>query len=847
MRVGWIRHEPKWFACEGNRQHSQILDAALHVAAVNLQLIGVFSVRFGSNVRTLSGLYCDESLICWWTPGQFQTWSYAFADGSKPINLQNLGGEKVAFVQFLMEDGIAIAELRQINADVANIGGVYDPRMPLIREVPLNSPTRNNPKIKMLADKPDSSLSSPKDNVAMKSDEMADDDEVHPNADVPQSESSDHELLPDEGTEQELDVHIGWTCSAEPPTEPCALPLEVQTYVFDDSELDQPAELEISQQLSPYVVSFYKVNPEHKLVFSYHTLNSSEVSSQAVIERTHNVLTREEALQNLEACRASMLKELGRWHKHGAWVRFPLKDSRNLLRSKWVLKWKDISGKRDVKARLVAQGFLDQQSLSTFAGTTSRWGQRIVVAFAVQFGWKLVSADVSEAFLRGITFQELHSLDPSQPLRKVEISLPPGTAELIRSLPGMSDYDGASECLSLCKPGFGLKDAPRLWNLALNQVLSKADLQAANTDKQLYFKHNKQGKLILLLSIHVDDLKITGEDVEINAVLKLLTDSFDELKLATDNFEHLGLKHNLENDGSRTLSQEHYIAELRFIPEDGCKGSDDPVSADMRSKFMSLLGGVAWTVQTRPDIAVFTAALQRKLQNPTGRDVVNLNRVLAYLKRKPLKFTFRKVNNPWRLYVISDSSFKGEDDDALAMRSGIIALGDKDGPKIGDNPIQILEFVSKKQTRVCRSTFTAELYSALDVMSLGNLINLALTEVLTGSRTASTLADVQENGENTLQADLILDAKSVYECVSAADTKTTTDKLMLIHALKLKELLALRISSRLLWVDTRDMLSDALNKGIISRDAIRRASENGIWKVAHNFKLHVEARTRPKV
>ena len=228
------------------------------------------------------------------------------------------------------------------------------------------------------------------------------------------------------------------------------------------------------------------------------------------------MLTREEALQNLEACRASMLKELGRWHKHGAWVRFPLKDSRNLLRSKWVLKWKDISGKRDVKARLVAQGFLDQQSLSTFAGTTSRWGQRIVVAFAVQFGWKLVSADVSEAFLRGITFQELHSLDPSQPLRKVEISLPPGTAELIRSLPGMSDYDGASECLSLCKPGFGLKDAPRLWNLALNQVLSKADLQAANTDKQLYFKHNKQGKLILLLSIHVDDLKITGEDVEIN-------------------------------------------------------------------------------------------------------------------------------------------------------------------------------------------------------------------------------------------------------------------------------------------------------------------------------------------
>ena len=97
-------------------------------------------------------------------------------------------------------------------------------------------------------------------------------------------------------------------------------------------------------------------------------------------------------------------------------------------------------------------------------------------------------------------------------------------------------------------------------------------MQAANSDRELYFKHNRDGKLVLLLSLHVDDLKITGESSEIDSVLKLLTDNFDELKLATDNFEHLGLKHSLETDGSRTMSQEHYIAELRYIPADGCKG-----------------------------------------------------------------------------------------------------------------------------------------------------------------------------------------------------------------------------------------------------------------------------------
>jgi hypothetical protein len=35
-----------------------------------------------------------------------------------------------------MEDGTAISQLRKLNIDVANIGGVHEPRMPIIREIP---------------------------------------------------------------------------------------------------------------------------------------------------------------------------------------------------------------------------------------------------------------------------------------------------------------------------------------------------------------------------------------------------------------------------------------------------------------------------------------------------------------------------------------------------------------------------------------------------------------------------------------------------------------------------------------------------------------------------------------
>ena len=131
-----------------------------------------------------------------------------------------------------------------------------------------------------------------------------------------------------------------------------------------------------------------------------------------------------------------MVKELTRWNVHQAWRRGPRSGAHNALASKWVLKWKPIGGVRTVKARLVVQGFRDNQAVKSFASTTTRWGQRLVLVCAVQFGWQLlVSADVSEAFLRGLTFKELFDAGADQVLREVQLLLPPGSEELIRTLP----------------------------------------------------------------------------------------------------------------------------------------------------------------------------------------------------------------------------------------------------------------------------------------------------------------------------------------------------------------------------------------------------------------------------
>ena len=113
-----------------------------------------------------------------------------------------------------------------------------------------------------------------------------------------------------------------------------------------------------------------------------------------------------------------------------------------------------------------------------------RWGQCIILALAAQFQGSLHSADISEAFLRGFFFEELSEEDPSQPPRVVEIALPAGTEERLQSFPGYESYNAGAECLSLLKPGVGLKDAPRLWNAALTRVLRLCGFQSTCTDHQ---------------------------------------------------------------------------------------------------------------------------------------------------------------------------------------------------------------------------------------------------------------------------------------------------------------------------------------------------------------------------
>ena len=54
--------------------------------------------------------------------------------------------------------------------------------------------------------------------------------------------------------------------------------------------------------------------------------------------------------------------------------------------------------------------------------------------------------------------------------------------------------------------GFGLKDAPRLWQKVLDKCLRDLGYRAMQVDPQLYVLFQK-GDMVMILSCHVDGIK----------------------------------------------------------------------------------------------------------------------------------------------------------------------------------------------------------------------------------------------------------------------------------------------------------------------------------------------------
>ena len=552
---------------------------------------------------------------------------------------------------------------------------------------------------------------------------------------------------------------------------------------------------------------------------------------QAIIEKSYDILTPEEERRYADLVHAAVRKELDSWIEHGTVQQVAKSGASNIIDCRWLFKWKLVEGSRVVKARLVVRGFKDQQAeeLSNFAGTASRWSQRLIVSTAARYGWTILTADVNTAFLRGLTFEQMSKIT-GEPLRVVHMSVPTRHAQAFSKYKGFENFKPEIHVLRLLKPVYGLKDAPKAWRMMLHVYLSELQGKQLLVDRQIYMWHDENNKLTMLVSTHVDDMKVTGDPAWIKWLCFELEKKVGKLTIKHKSFEHCGVQHEQREDGSIIMHQNHYVKQLKAIALPSHYNAKDPLPSWVNSAFQTLLGGLSWLCLTRYDIAIYVCAMQRAGKSPTYVQAESANKVLRWCQRNVFECTYPVLQGPTRVVCISDSAFKKEDQEGLAMRGALICIVERHDWHPGGN-LHVIEHYSRKQKRVVRSTFAAEINALVDSYEFGKLLMFALCELECGPMKPEDLIRLDDIGRWPMPLELVVDAYAVFSTAAKLESKNPTEETLITLVMVLREGLKTGRISAIWWVDTRDMIADGLNKGIISRDALLHTAHTGNWSL----------------
>lgn len=385
-----------------------------------------------------------------------------------------------------------------------------------------------------------------------------------------------------------------------------------------------------------------------------------------------------------------MTEEMTALEKNQTWELVPLPEGKRPVGCRWVytVKCKPDGSIDRYKARLVAKGFTQTYGIDyqeTFAPVAKINTIRVLISLAANFGWPLQQYDVKNAFLHGDLQEEVY------------MTLPPG-------------YDAQNCSNVVCKLQkalYGLKQSPRAWFGRFRLAMKKYGYEQSNADHTLFLK--RVGDKLTALIIYVDDMVVTGNDIEeINKLKNYLSSEFDMKDLG-------GLKYFLGIEVVRSeqgifLSQRKYVLDL--LEETGMLGSQpigspieqnhgleelsDQIPAD-KGQYQRLVGRLIYLSHTRPDIAYAVSVVSRFMHNPGKQHMEAVVRILRYLKSAPGKGLLFSKHGHVDVLGYTDSDWGGKGDRRRST-SGYFTF-------VGGN---LVTWKSKKQKVVSLSSTEAE-------------------------------------------------------------------------------------------------------------------------------------------
>ena len=316
------------------------------------------------------------------------------------------------------------------------------------------------------------------------------------------------------------------------------------------------------------------------------------------------------------------------------------------ISTRWVLTKKG----EDIRARLVAKGFQEQEDLRTDSPTVGKAITRLALATAVSNNWNIESTDVKSAFLQSDNIQ-----------RDVYI-IPPKEAQTSGKM-----IWKLNKCL------YGLGDAARQFHLSLKYELERLGCKQTLLDKTVFFKHNDHGELCGLILTHVDDLLHCGSTGFEKTVIDPLCQRFKVGKRVRKNFRYVGLKIEQE-DHSIKVDQQQYADSLTYNNERKTSGSEI-LSGREQTEFRAIAGALQWlSTATRPDIAFDTLILSCKMREAKRQDMMSSFKTIKRIKLQNIKMEFPNLGKSNKLVIYSDASFANLPDKVSSCMGYVILL-----------------------------------------------------------------------------------------------------------------------------------------------------------------------------
>jgi hypothetical protein len=172
-----------------------------------------------------------------------------------------------------------------------------------------------------------------------------------------------------------------------------------------------------------------------------------------------------------------------------------------------------------------------------FAPVTRLDSVRVLVAVAAHLGWQLHHLDVKSAFLNGKLEEEVYVAQP----------------------PGFECDGDRGKVFRLHKALYGLRQAPRAWNTKLDATLKGLGFVSSPSEHTMYARG--EGNARILLGVYVDDLIVTGADVE--EISRFKKEMMEQFRMSDLGLLHYYLGIEVHQNGSGiVLSQGAYAGKL---------------------------------------------------------------------------------------------------------------------------------------------------------------------------------------------------------------------------------------------------------------------------------------------